>query len=822
MELTFPVVTRGRFSEPAEFGNIILRADPQGAAIVRLRDVGHVEVGQKDYLTRGMLNGRPAAFLVVYQQAGANAMEVAGRVKATLTELKKGFPDGLDYTIALDTTLFVQASIDEVIHTLFEAIVLVIVVVWLFLQNLRATLIPSIAVVVSLVGAFIGMSALGFSINLLTLFGLVVAIGIVVDDAIVVVENVERNMEHGGLSPRDAAFRAMEEVTGPVIAIVLVLGAVFVPTAFMGGTTGQLYKQFAVTIAVSVAISGFVALTLTPALAALLLKPRHGEPGAFFAAFNRGFNALTERYGAGVALTIRRGSVALALVGVLLFAIVRLFGAIPTSFVPVEDQGYLYGAIMMPDGASLDRTEATARASEAVFRPDPAVRDFSVVPGYSLLDSQYKTNTGVMFISLRDYAEREGEDLSAFALTARGGKALQGIGDGIALPVNPPSIPGLGTQGGFEFWVQSKGQGDVRALGANLQKLIAEARKRPELHGVSSTLNPASRVLFLDVDRSKAETLGVPVEEIYGAVQTLFGSYYVSQFNKYSRVWQVIVQADPAYRVAPESIRNIFVRGRAGQMVPLSAVVKTEYREGADLVPRFNNFLAAKVTGEPAPGYSSGDALRAMEEVATAVLPEDYGVAWAGQAYEEKKSGGTSALVFGFGLIFVFLILAAQYESWGLPLSVITAVPFGVFGALAAIALRGIENDVYFQIGLVTLIGLSAKNAILIVEFAVMKRQEGLPVVEAAIEAAKLRLRPIVMTSLAFILGCVPLAIAVGAGANSRHSVGTGIIGGMIAATTLALFFVPLFFVLIEKLSVRFSGKPGETAPAPAEERPGA
>ncbi|MFZ5558018.1 MAG: efflux RND transporter permease subunit [Pseudomonadota bacterium] len=701
VEMTFPVVASGRFSEPHEFENIILRADPKGAAIVKLKDVGRAEVGLKDYLLRAEMNGRKATAIAVYQQPGANALEVAENVRRALEELKKNFPEGLDYNIAMDTTKFVEASIEEVIHTLVEAVVLV---VYLFLQSFAATLIPTIAVFVSLVDTFIFMTLLGFSINLLTLFGMVVAIGIVVDDAIVVVEAIEEKMHSLGVSAREAAFEAMDEVAGPVIAIVLVLGAVFLPTAVLGGTTGQLYKQFAVTIAISVAISGFIALTLTPALAALLLKPHHGERKGFFRWFNRSFERLTEAYGAGVAFVIKRAWLALGVFAVMLYATWHLFAIIPGSFVPQEDQGYLLAAVILPDGASLDRSQEVSQRVAGVFAGDPAVKDVMSIAGYSLLDSQFKTNAGTLFISLKDFSERVSSELSAVAALQRTAPALRQIKEAVVVPLNPPPIPGLGNQGGFEFWVQSRGQGDVRQLAQVTQQFLAKARERPELAGLTTTLNASSRQLFADVDRAKAETLGVPVQDIYDALQTLFGSLYVSQYNKYSRVWQVILQAEPDYRSEPGDIQNIYVRNRTGEMVPLSVMVTTRYKTGPDLVPRFNNFLAAKLTGDAAPGFSSGQALNAMEEVAREVLPDGYSFEWAGQAFEEKKSGGTSAVVFVFGLIFVFLILAAQYESWKLPFSVITAVPFGVFGALVAILLRGIENDVYFQIGLVTLI----------------------------------------------------------------------------------------------------------------------
>jgi len=817
VQLTFPVVTEDRADEPAEFENLILRASEDGSAIVRLRDVGRAEEGLKQYNLRGRFDGEPAALIAVYQQPGSNAIEVSKQVRQTLESLSVGFPEGLSYAVAMDTTEFVQDSIDEVVKTLGEAIVLVILVVFLFLQNLRATLIPSIAVVVSLVATFVGMVLLGFSINLLTLFGLVLAVGIVVDDAIVVVENVERNMSLG-LPPKEAAIRAMEEVTGPVITIVLVLAAVFVPVAFLGGTTGLLYQQFAVTVAISVAISGFVALTLTPALSALILKPHHGEPHRFFRAFNRRFDALVERFGTGVSWTLARSGRVLLAAGVMLAAIVLLFRAVPGSFVPPEDQGYLFGVAFLPDAASLDRTEALTRPAGEMMRGHPAIEHVTEAIGFSTIDGTYKPNAATLFVSLRPAGERDGEENSSFGVIAAVTQGLAQIKEGVVLLLNPPSIPGLGGQGGFEFWLQSRGTASPAELGALTRAFIGQAAQRPELRGVSSTFNPASRQLKVLLDREKAETLGVPVQDVYDALQTLFGSLYVSQYDKYSRVWQVILQAEPRYREDPEDIAKVFVRTKNGNMVPLSALVTTGWVAGPDAISRFNGFPAAKILGDAAEGYSSGDAIRAMEEVAATVLPEGFSYEWSGQALEEKKSGGTSAIVFAFGLIMVFLILAAQYESWSLPTAVIAAVPFGIFGALLAVLLRGLENDVYFQIGLVTLIGLAAKNAILIVEFAVIKLKEGLPAREAAIEAAKMRLRPIIMTSAAFILGAVPLAIATGAGANSRHSIGTGIIGGMVAATTLALFFVPLMFNLLEGRKPR---TPDEGASAPAGHAPG-
>ncbi|WP_294041015.1 efflux RND transporter permease subunit [Thiolapillus sp.] len=807
VDMTFPVVTAGRFSTEQEFDDIILRADSKGTAIVRLKDVGRAEQGLKAYMLRSSLNGKAATFIAVYQQPGSNAVDVSNRLRALMEELKKSFPQGVDYTISLDTTKFVQASIDEVTETLIIAIILVVLVTYLFLQNINATLIPTIAILVSIVGAFVGMLALGFSINLLTLFGLVLAIGIVCDDAIVVVENVERNLKEFSMTPMDATITAMKEVTGPVIASTLVLMAVFVPVAFLGGTTGVLYQQFAITIAISVAISSFIALTLTPAMAAILLKPRDEVSSGFFGWFNRMVERMTAVYASGVRWVMKFGKTALLFVIAMLVALVMLFRIVPSSFAPSEDQGYLFAAVMLPDGASLDRTQALTQKVADMFSEHPAVQDASALAGFSFIDGQFKTNAGTVFIALKDFNLRQTPELSASAVLGQLQPRLNRPKEGVVISINPPSIPGLGSQGGFEYWLQNLGAGNAADLAATTRKLIEEAKQRPEITRLTSTINAASRQLMTYVDRVKAETLGVAVSDVYASLQTLFGSLYVSQYNKFGRVWQVILQASPEYREKPEDIQNIFVRQHSGKMVPLSAIVSTEYHQGPDLVSRFNGFMAAKITGDAAPGYSSGEAISTMEQLSRQALPAGYGYAWSGQAYEEKKSGGTSAIIFGFALVMVFLILAAQYEQWSLPAAVLSAIPFGIFGALLTVWLRGMENDVYFQIGLVTLIGLSAKNAILIVEFAELKYNEGLSPFEAALEAARLRLRPILMTSLSFILGAMPLVLASGAGANARHSIGTGIIGGMVGATTLALFFVPLFFYVIRSAKERLGGK---------------
>ncbi len=806
VELTVPVVTEGRFTEPEQFESIIVRAEAEGTSVVRVGDVARAEVGIQQYFLRATMNGDPATFIGVYQQPGSNALEVAGRVQALMEELSASFPEGIEHAVSYDTTKVIEASIHEVIITLVIAIILVVLVTWLFLQSVRATLIPTVAILVAVIGTFVGMLALEFSLNLLTLLGLVLAIGIVCDDAIVVVENVERVMAEEGLDPKAATIRSMDEVTGPVVATTLVLVAVFVPIAFLGGTTGVLYQQFAVTIAISVAISSFVALTLTPALCGVLLRPR-GQVAAPFRAFNAALDRLTVAYGGGVRLVIRTAVIGLVLVAAVGWGILTLFRTIPASFVPQEDQGVLLTAIMLPDGASLDRTEAVADEVERLFRAHPAVEYASKIAGYSALDGQFKSNAGTVFVALRDFEERAGDpSLTLDAMLADLGPRLAALREGFVLPINPPPIPGLGSQGGFEYWLQNRGEDDPQRLAATLGELVSAAREQPELARLNTTFNASSRRLALEVDRTRAETLGMPIEGVYDAVQTLFGSAYVSQYVKFGRVWNVIVQADGEYRDDPEDIQRIFVRQRQGELLPLASVVDADFDVGPDLVQRFNGVPAAKVTGDAAAGFSSGQALAAMERLSAETLPDDFSFAWSGQAYEQKQAGSTAVFAFGFGIVLVFLILAGQYERWSLPLAIITAVPFGVFGALVAVWLAGMENDVYFQVGLVTLIGLSAKNAILIVEFAQQQHERGLSPLEASVAAARLRLRPILMTSLSFILGTIPLVIASGAGANARHSIGTGVLGGMIGATTLALVFVPLFYFLITTATERLGG----------------
>jgi multidrug efflux pump len=820
VEQTFPVTT-SRFTEPSQFEDIILRAENQAAAIVKVKDVGYADLGRKDYSIRTNFQGKPATLIAVYQQPGANALEVSKNVRKTLEELSKSFPPGLKYDVSLDTTRFVQASINEVIHTFFEAVVLVVLVVFIFLHSLRLTIIPTLAVPVSILGALIGMLAFGFSVNMLTLFGMILAIGLVVDDAIVVVENTERNMMEHGLSPKDAAKRAMEEVTGPVIAIVLVLNAVFVPVAFLGGITGQLYKQFAITIAISVVFSGIVALTLSPALAALLIKAHHGPKKGFFKWFDDNFERVTKSYVSGVKWLIKRWGVGLIAFAVVVAGAGWLLKIWPAAFVPQEDQGYLFVPYFLPDAASLDRTAAVGRKAAAFMNNNPAVANVTEVNGFSFLDFQNKTNYGLLFVALKNYEERKSPALQAPAVIDEARKAYANVQDGTIIPFNPPAIPGLGIVAGFQIWILQKGGGDYAQLVNTVQEIVEKAKKRPELAGVSTTITANGQQLLADVDREKAEILGIPVQDVYNTLQTMFGSLYVSQFPKDSRLWQVILQAEPKYRLTPEDIGRFYVRNRDGKMVPLSALVNSRYVSGPDLVTRFNNYPAVAINGHARPGVSSGEAIEAIREIVQETIPSNYGFDWAGEAREEIAAGSTSAIAFVFGLIFVFLILAAQYESWSLPAGVMMAVPFALLGAIVAIVLRGIPNDIYFQIGLITLIGLAAKNAILIVEFAVEKnRKDGMSFFDAAVEAARLRLRPIVMTSFAFVFGVLPLAIATGASANSRHSIGTGVIGGTLAATVIAIYFIPMFFWLLETMSEKlFGGKEKAEAGKPAGDK---
>jgi hydrophobe/amphiphile efflux-1 (HAE1) family protein len=794
-QLIYTVTAKGRLLSEEEFGNIVIRASGPGG-LLRLKDIARIELGAYNYDQRVTLDGQPTIAMGIFLQTGANALATAEAVRSKMDELKERFPEGMDYVIPYDTTHFVSASIKEVVKTLAEAMLLVLAVVFIFLQSWRATLIPMIAVPISLIGSFAGLWLFGFSINMLTLFAMVLAIGIVVDDAIVVLENVERLMAEEKLPPKQAAIKAMKQVTGALIAIVLVLCAVFIPVAFLGGIAGQLYKQFAVTVAVAVVLSGVVALTLTPALCALLLKAQHTE-NKWFAPFNRAFARFTAGYTGAVGFTLKHG-----IVGALVFALIigstaAFFRIIPGGFVPAEDQGYLISALILPDGATLKRTEKTGESMRQMFAKDEAVKHTFIVSGFDLIGGGNKPNAGTIFIPLKDWSERQAkaQDLA--------GKFM-GFGmmqpDGIGLVFNPPPIRGLGTAGGFEVYVQNRVDGDPRKLNEVTQSFIAELQKHPEFTRVSTFFRPTVPQLFVEVDEQKALALGIPVADIYTTLQSTMGALYVNDFNKAGRVYRVQLQAEANYRMKADDIGKVYVKSvTTGAMIPLSAVSRVKNIVGPEQIERFNGFIAAKVLGDSKPGVSSGDAIKIVEDVAEATLPEGYSIAWTGQVFQEKRSSGSSLQAFAFAIVMVFLILAAQYEKWSLPIAVVMAVPFALMGALTAIWVRGMPNDIYFQIGLVVLIGLASKNAILIVEFAAQKYAEGMSAAEAAVEAARLRLRPIIMTSLAFVLGVFPLVKATGAGAGARQSMGTGVFGGMLAATFIATLFIPLFFKWLER-----------------------
>ena len=793
-ELTLTVTAKGRLLTAEEFANIVVRAGDKGS-LVRLRDVARVELGSKDYNFYGRINGHPSVPIGVFLQTGANALDTRAALEKTLVDLKAKFPAGMTYSTPYDTTPFVAESIREVVKTLAEAMVLVFLVVYLFLQSWRATIIPTLAVPVSLIGTMAGLHLLGYSINTLTLFGMVLAIGIVVDDAIVVLENVERLMYEENMTPRDAAIEAMREVTGPVIAIVLVLCAAFIPVAFLGGLAGELYRQFSVTITIAVCLSGVVALTLTPALCAVFLKRGAERHNKFFDWFNRSFARTTKGYTHGVAFFLKRGVLGLVLfvgMGVLTGV---MFKIVPGGLVPDEDQGYYIAATILPEGASLERTNLVVKQVEAAVGGNKNIESvFSLVGLNFLGGGGLKSSAATMFMPLIPWEHRT---QSAKELVGEFYMKTGGIKEGLPLAFGPPAIQGLGQTGGFEFYLQNKGDGGVRRLAQLLPGLLAEANKQPELQGVKTLWQANSPQLAVTVDTEKARSMGIAVADIYSTLSATLGSYYVNDFNKSGRIYQVLMQAEGQYRSKPDDIGSLYVRTKAGQMVQIRAVAQVKFVSGPDSVQHFNALPSIQILGEPKPGYSSGQAIAAMERAAANVLPADVGYDWGGTAFQQKRSSGSSGLALAAGFVMIFLILAAQYEKWSLPFSVLLALPFGIFGALVAVYLRNFANDVYFQIGLVTLLGLSAKNAILIVEFAMMKVHEGLSPVAAALEAARLRFRPILMTSLAFILGVVPLAFSTGAGAAARQSIGTGVLGGMLAATFLAVFLVPLFFKLV-------------------------
>ena len=800
-QLVYTVTAKGRLIDPAQFGNIIIKADgPNG--VLYLKDVARIELGAQNYNVASTLDGKPGVAIPIFLQTGANALDTAKNIKLKMEELKAQFPAGMQYSIPYDTSDFVKATINEVFHTFAEALVLVVLVVFLFLQSWRATLIPIIAVPISLIGTFAGLYLFGFSINLLTLFAMILAIGIVVDDAIVVLENTERLMTEENMAPLPAAIKSISQVSAAVVAIVLVLCAVFVPVAFQGGIAGELYRQFAVTVAIAVVISGVVALTLTPALCAMILKKSHAE-NAFFRRFNHGFGRMTHFYTNTVSSTLKHKVIGALVFGVIVIAVAMLFRVVPGSFVPAEDQGYVVTIIAMPDGATLSRTSKTTENIRSAIAHDPAVAHEFVVNGIELLTGANKTNAGTMFVRLKDWKERE---TSATDIVGK----LFGIGmgqpDGMAFAVNPPSIRGLGAAGGFEVYVQSQRDTDPIKLAAVTNGFIDALKAEPGLTGLNTFFRPTVPQLMIEVDEAKALSQGVRIADIYATLQSTMGAFYVNDFNRNGRTYRVQLQAEPEFRMNPEDLGKVYVRSQSGNMIPLSALSKVSNIVGAEQLERYNGLLSAKVFGSGGPGVSSGDAIATVERVAKANLPDGYKIAWTGQAYQEKRTGSAALFAFGFAIIMVFLILAAQFETWALPLAVIMAVPFALAGALLAVLLRGMQNDIYFQIGLITLIGLAAKNAILIVEFAEQKMEEGMPVAQAALEAARLRFRPIVMTSMAFVLGIVPLVFATGAGAAARRSMGTGVFGGMVLATFIATIFIPLFFTWLSGKHVRQHG----------------
>jgi HAE1 family hydrophobic/amphiphilic exporter-1 len=803
-EFTYTVRSPGRLTSPEEFGEIVIRANPDGS-LLRLKDVARMELGAQTYTLNGRLDGKPAAVLACYQLPGTNALQAAEGVKALMARVSQQFPSDMSYAISLDTTRAVTAGMHEIILTLVEALALVILVVFVFLQGWRATLIPLCAVPVSLIGTFMLFPLFGFTINTLALFGLVLAIGLVVDDAIVVVEAVEHHIEEG-MSPRDATLRAMEEVSGPVIGIALVLSAVFVPTAFIPGITGRLYQQFALTIAISVLFSAFNALTLSPALSALLLRPRKETRGPlrwFFDRFNRVFKRTTERYVSTSRLLIRKGAVSMALL--VIFAILAgLFGSrLSSGFLPEEDQGYLYGSLALPYAASMERTGDAAHKVEDALLKTPGVAHVTSVLGFNLLSTVQTTFNAFFFITLKPWDERTAPEEQYAALKQRINQKLAAIPDGVGFAFPPPSIPGIGTSGGVTFMLEDRAGRDPAFLGENLNRFLEAVRKRPEIASATTTFLPSVPQVFIDVDRDKVLKQGVDLTQVSQTLQTFMGGFFVNYFNRFGRQWQVFVQAEGDYRTKAENVGLFHVRNSTNDMVPLSTVTTVQSRAGPEFTMRFNLYRAAQINAAAAPGFSSRDAMNALEQTFTQTMPGEMGYDYAAMSFQEKKAqeGVSPGVIFGMSLLFVFLILAALYESWTLPFSVLLGTPIAVFGAFAALWARGMENNVYAQIGLVMLIGLAAKNAILIVEFAKLSYERGTPLLEAALEGARLRLRPIIMTSFAFILGCVPLWRASGSGAVARRIMGTTVIGGMLAATLIAIFLIPVTYYVIERFS---------------------
>jgi multidrug efflux pump len=817
-QLTLPVTTLGRLTDPKQFADIIVRANPDGS-LVQVKDIGKVTLGSQSYDLVGRVNGVPTAAIRMSLRPGSNALNVKQAVVARMNELARNFPAGVSWFMPFDTTPFITASISEVVKTLFEAMVLVTLVVFIFLQSWRTTLIPVLAVPVAIIGTFFGLMMLGFEINLLTLFALVLAIGIVVDDAIVVIENVERIMAQEKVAPRVAADRAMGQVASALVAIVLSLCAVFLPVAFLGGITGKMYTQFAITLVVAVVISGIVALTLTPALCAVLLKPDQGQSrNRLFGWFNRGFGRVTEGYVRSVGGVIARPSRWIALFAVMLVLIAVLVRRVPSGFIPTEDKGYFGIVLQLPDGASLQRTVEVSRRIEEYLLKQPAVAYVANFAGLSFILGTNQTNSASMFVLMKPWDERTRKEDQLDAVLQATNGFLFSLTDAVAFGFNLPEIPGLGTTAGLELNLQDRSVNDVRKFAGLVNEYTQQANAQPELTGVQTLMRVNVPQIYVHVDREKVKSLGVSLSEVFQTLQTLLSTLYVNDFNLYGRTYRVQLEAQSQFRQKPDDIGRLYVRGPDGSsMIPISSLVRTEFQGGPSLVQRFNGFTSALVTGQPKPGYSSGQMLAAVRRLAdSAFAPRGVGYAFSGQSYQEGVAGGQAGLIFVFGLLMVFLVLAAQYESWSIPFAVLFGIPFGAFGAFLGVWLRGMASDVYFQIGLLVVVGLAAKNAILIVEFATQLRAEGRSIREAAIEAAHERFRPILMTSFAFILGVAPLLIASGAGAQSRHSIGTGVFFGMLTATTVGVFFIPLFFSLIARLGERGLFRRRAITPVPA------
>ena len=819
-EFTYAVRSQGRLETEEQFGDIVLRAAP-GGAIVRVRDVARIELGSQNYDMMARLNGGPCALIALYQLPNSNAVDAANGVKALMARLKLSFPPDLDYVVALDTTLAVTEGMKEIEHTLFEAIVLVLIVVFIFLQGWRATLIPLLAVPVSLVGTFALFPLFGFSINTLSLFGLVLAIGLVVDDAIVVVEIVEHHIEHG-LSPKEAALKGMEEVSGPVIAIAIILAAVFIPTAFIPGITGRLYQQFAVTIAVSVIISAFNALTLSPALSALLLRPKKKGSGPlqkFFDWFNKWFGRATDGYVGVCRFLVHKSAFALLLLAGAMVLAGLLGKTVATSFLPDEDQGYVFAGVQLPDTASLQRNDEVVRQAEEILKKTPGVKYYSSVIGYSMLSGVNNTYSSFFFIAFEEWSKRKKPEEQYTAIKNHLNSEFAKIPGAVGFAFPPPAIPGVGTSGGVTFVLEDRSGQGIPFLAENLQKFLAAARKRPELAGVFTTALLSVPQVFVDVDRDQVLSQGVKLQDVYQTMQCFMGGAFVNYFNRFGRQWQVYVQSEGDYRTQAENLGQFYVLNNATNMVPLAALTHVRATTGPEFTMRYNLYQGAQINASAKPGFSSAQAMQAMEAVFKETMPPGMGFDYLGMSFQENKAaqGVSPMVIFGFSLLCVFLILAAQYESWSLPFSVLLGTPIAVFGAFAGLMIGRYENNIYAQIGLVMLIGLAAKNAILIVEFAKMGYEQGKPLIDATLEGAKLRLRPILMTSFAFILGCVPLAKASGAGALSRQVMGFAVIGGMSAASFIAIFLIPVTFYVVEKLGGA-KQEPGKVAHAqPAE-----